>query len=339
MTYGIEARNRSNNILFNSVNLPIEKVGEGLKTVAYHDSDIGTDREDSAYITLPQNCTIYNTLIFAKPHITEEFLPTNERAIDRKIRGFFPMAVEFRINNGNHQFRIIAPDNARSYYNNYLGSPYTSDLLGFALNATPNIKILNNSFDNWSNGQLAKAEYQIWKQAGLEDTEQGDYGIRVLTEGQDLAFSTARNYFIPESIIYNNNPLQFVFNGSNSKIRETSAHEWTAQIFMKNTTHAAQTDYYVFLNPHTTAIAKGGNREGAGSEGYQYEIPKDRTAFYKYFVEFHYSYEGGNYRPLVRMTHRLAYTRDTSATNAYDNYIRANGDVGVGGLLLLGRPS
>ena len=108
---------------------------------------------------------------------------------------------------------------------------------------------------------------------------------------------------------------------------------------MKNITEAAQGDYYAFMNPHVTAIAKGGKNQSAGTQGYEYMIPKNRCAYYKYFTEFHYAREGTAYKPIVRLTLRLEKTTNTASTRLYDDYVRANGDVGVGGLLLIGRPS
>ncbi len=176
MAYGIEVKNKADQVLFTSQetqHVGIKKVMSGEAEVSYWESNTAMGSRKGLFqkIYLNGGATRDNALIFARPEMSRDLLNSvdnfaNEfvhpsfsdtlnstraadrlkKKVNRAIQGFWPMAVQFGTDNTGDYFYIHGPDNSQDYYNGVRQSTNAPDL--------DPIKKFNNSEDHWNERQV-----------------------------------------------------------------------------------------------------------------------------------------------------------------------------------------
>lgn len=332
MTFGIEVKNKNNSVIFGDKHLSIKKVASGYIDPATYKSSTGSVANGSSLVTLPDGVTRHNSLVFARPELTEEY---KQSFPDGLTDAPWALALSF-VNDS--QFTIIGPDSTISYYDGQHGDKSFK---------------FRRSFECWTDEGVkpARVYYEVWIQ-GLGSEEADTQGLEVKDSNNDVIFDSNRAFFKTESTSKAN--LGVVFDFSNQGPRINHALSGSSNISMLQRSKVSQELYLACLNgtAHTSAIFIGGPDSPASpastaSSGINqsYEVPQaPLVAYYRNFVEFHYAIEDDLFlaSPFIRMVGRLEKTQNVMVTtyeNFYNDEPRYNQRVGVPACLLIGKSS
>lgn len=332
MTYGIEVKNKNDSVIFGDKHLSIKKVASGYIDPATYKSSTGSIANGSSIVTLPAEATRHNSLVFARPELTEEYKQSFPDGLTHA-----PWALALTFVNDN-QFTIIGPDSTISYYDGTHGDK------GFSL---------RQSYQCWTDEGVkpARVYYEVWIQ-GLGSEEVDTHGLEVKDSNNDVIFDSNRTFFKTESTAKGSTRVYFDLTSSGPRINHSLSGEINIALLQRS--KVSQELYMVCLNgtAHTNAIYLGGpegpaspsNSASSGTKQ-SYETPQSPlVAYYRNFVEFHYAIEDDLFMayPFIRMVGRLEKTQDvyvTTSENFYNDEPRYNEQVGVPACLLIGKSS
>lgn len=329
MAYGMEFKNRTGTTVFGAKHLAIKKVASGFAAPQIYDSRVNTTYNvTSGLRALPTGVNKTNALVFARPQAR------NQPFHSELMQGVHPMAVDFPDNYPGF-IRFFAPDGALSFYR--------GDSLGTSNASITQSRAYTNSFQNWptdSTSRRIDIYYEVWT-VGQSDDEDDTHGLVINDSGGDIIFSSNRNNFLAESSSYAHRPVQFQTSPLLNINYTDNFHLAIQSVGMEQTSNNSQANYLALLNGTSScvAIARGGdfNSEG-GSTQSVFHIPKEKTAYYNRFVEFHYQDQESvaGFKPAVLTVPRLSRTSDENNEIQYNTQVRLNNQVGVSSLLTIG---
>lgn len=338
MSFGVEVKNKNNRLIFGAKHLSIMKVASGYIDPATYKSSTGSVANVGA-VTLPNGVTRHNSLIFARPELTEEY---KQLRPDGLVDAPWALALTYTADN---MFTIIGTDSSISYYDGQHGDKSFT---------------FTRSYECWSEDvtpfssvpvQPARVYYEVWVQ-GTGSEEQDSHGLKIIDNNSDVVFDSNRPFFKTESTIKGRPNIEFDFGSQGPRINHNQTSQLTLNMLQRS--KVSQELYLVCLNgtAHTSAIVLGGPTSPATpssltSSGFNsgYEVPRaPLTAYYRNFIEFHYAIEDDLFRaqPHIRMLQRLEKTVNKSQTateSFYNSQPRYNEEVGVPACLLIGKSS
>ncbi len=329
MAYGMEFKNRGGTTVFGAKHLAIKKVASGIATPEIYDSRFNTSNNTVASLrALPAGVNKTNALIFARPQAR------NEPFHSELMQGVHAMAVDFPDNYPGF-IRFFAPDGSLSFYR--------GDSLGTSNAVIRQSRAYYSSSLNWPTNALSRRidiYYEIWT-VGQSDDEADTHGLVINDSGGDIIFSSNRNNFLAESSSYSHRPVQFKTSPQLTIDYTDSFHLAIQFLTMEQTSNNSQANYLALLNGTSScvAIARGGDFNSTSNNGGSiYHIPKEKTAYYNRFVEFHYQDQESvaGFKPAVLTVPRLSRTSDETNELQYNTEVRLNNQVGVSSLLTIG---
>ena len=335
MSFGVEVKNKNNRVIFGAKHLSIKKVASGYIDPATYKSSTGSVANSQSQVTLPDGVTRDNSLIFARPELTEEY---KQLRPDGLTDAPWALALTYTADN---MFTIIGPDSTINYYDGQHGDKS----FGF-----------RRSFECWSDensfGVLpARVYYEVWTQ-GLGSEEVDSHGLKIVDDNNDIIFDSNRGFFKTESTVKGRPNIYFDFGAQGPRIDHGQTSTISLQMLQRS--KVSQELYLVCLNgsAHTSAIVIGGPTSPitpstlvSSGQKNGYEIPRaPLVAYYRNFIEFHYAIEDDLFRdsPHIRMYQRLEKTQmvpTTSTESYYNTEPRYNEEVGVPACLLIGKSS
>lgn len=334
MSFGVEVKNKNNRLIFGAKHLSIMKVASGYIDPATYKSSTGTVTNVGS-VTLPNGVTRHNSLIFARPELTEEYKQLRPDGLTDA-----PWALALTYVNDN-MFTLQGTDSSISYYDGQHGDKSFS---------------FTQSFQCWTDqnfsGMLpARVYYEVWVQ-GSGSEEETSHGLKIIDSNTDMIFDSNRPFFKTESTIKGRPNIEFDFGPQGPRINHGQTSYMALNMLQRS--KVSQELYLVCLNgtAHTSAIVLGGptspvTPSSVTSSGKVsgYEVPRaPLTGYYRNFVEFHYAIEDDLFRaqPHIRMVQRLERTKNNSTTTTesyYNTEPRYNEEVGVPACLLIGKSS
>lgn len=334
MTYSIDIKNRSGAFIFGQKHYVLKPVMSGRAKPMFYNSITGSYENHNANF-IPDGYTKDEILVFGR--VVFDSSLTDEEAENERVKGFWPVGIEYSRINDTEYFRLTAPDNSVDYYPDRRGAGYSKVLDG--------TREYVNSADHWLNTE-ASIEYIMYTKVEGDESGLGsddsDFGIQIFDENENKIFDSNFNFFKVEQSAYAKQNVSFFYQPYVSTSPSLNYINLVPQrLYFQNKSNSSQGHYWALLNgtAHTVAIAKGGDvgsLTSLNAEGF--EIPEDITAFYNSFVEFHY-YDQENifgFRPGIIQVPRLSYTRDTSSNTIYDGEVRT-ANVGVPVLSMIGQ--
>ena len=349
MTYGIEIKNRNERRLIGEMQMPIERVAYGTAKVRVHKAGAAgsssnyTGQQESnvgeSLISFPSGTDNTNALIFARPEFNEAYGPKEETM----ALSYWPLAVLIF----DTYFYFISPDENIDYYDGNRG--------GFTLPiSNPADMYLPYRYENYftekfqglgdpAGGQpVCKVYYEVWRVDAPPSVPQLSHGVqfrRPFGGGYDEIFSSNRRQFNADIVALSEDtntatPFKSIQEGVWT-VDDTNLPVVDADL--PSLSVKANGEYLALMNVTAglSAIARGGDYDYSES----FEAPKaPYTAYFKRFIEWHYSGAVKAGRPFVRLVSRLAYTRETE-DNSFFPDLRYNNDLGETPALVIGRTS
>jgi len=340
MAYGAEVQNRTGQTMFGTKHTSLKKIKSGYVGVQFNNSATSTTTNDSSYVSLLGTVAHRgNALIFARPHIN----PLYGSAEHLRLKGPWPMAVTFHTSN---IFRIIAPDDSVHYYDGQRGrSEFAFTRSSHMFQGGQAEASTRLARDNGATGQaICSAYYEVWV-VGDSGGDTATPGLQIKTpNGADTVFNSNSEFFAVESSATYpvNLPVSAVAGSSRYEINDDTL--LGGSLIMQQTSESGQSEYLALLNggAHCCAFIVGGSNHRSGTVDTKgYEIPDgNRGAYYRSFVEFHYSgneTSGVSTKGKIVAYPRLAYTKEIYDT--HPEIFKSISSMGPNPVLILGRSS
>lgn len=342
MTYGIEVRNRQDRTIIGEIQMPIERVAYGTTRVrvpragsAAVSNFTGQQEGNSSSSTIyfPDGTDQSNALIFARPEFNENYGPKEETM----ALGYWPLAVLIF----EDSCTFISPDENIDYYDGERGD-FTLPL------SNPGDMFLSNRYENYYSEKnadttpICSVYYEIWRTTETRSVRQLDHGVivqRPFQAGFDEIFTSNRRYFNADIVVLGENATTatpFVTEGGGRWVVDDK-HLPVMDADLPSFSGSANGEYLALMNvtANLSAIARGGDYKISTS----FEAPKaPYTAYFKRFIEWHYTGKGKSGRPFVRLVSRLAYTKETEDSTFFPD-LKYNNDLGETPAIVIGRTS